>query len=166
MAHLLNWSGHFLENLVFSLTKNRKSQIRLFHNNVKNQISIRVFHWVCQFGFFTPVSIRVFAPYPLSPDWLIVRTRYSKPIKTYWPKTYRLHSFLADRDLDTARLGTASLSSAPYIMTKQTAKALKADTHGTLTLLVFNISGNMYLLNIRLGSLVNIRLCSLITYVG
>jgi len=50
----------------------------------------------------------------LSTDWLIVRTRYSKPIKTYWPKTYRLHSFLADRDLDTARLGTASLSSAPW----------------------------------------------------
>ncbi len=40
MAHLLNWSGHFLENSVISLTKNGKSQNQLFHNNVKNQISI------------------------------------------------------------------------------------------------------------------------------
>ncbi len=51
----------------------------------------------------------------LSPDWLIVRTRWSKPIKTYCKGPYHLHSFLADRDLDSARLVTASVSSAPYI---------------------------------------------------
>jgi hypothetical protein len=51
----------------------------------------------------------------LSHDWLIVRTRWSKPIKTYCKWPYRLHSFLADRDLDSARLGTTSLSSAPFI---------------------------------------------------
>ncbi len=52
----------------------------------------------------------------LSPDWLIVRTRWSKPIKTYCKRPYRLYSFLTDRDLDSARLKTASLSSAPYII--------------------------------------------------
>jgi hypothetical protein len=62
----------------------------------------------------------------LSPDWLIVRKRWSKPMKTYCKRPYCLHSFLADRDLDSARLETASLSSAPYMQQIPTATQILA----------------------------------------
>ena len=42
-----------------------KFLFRLFLKLNKISFSIRIFHWVCQFGFFTSVQIRVFAPFPL-----------------------------------------------------------------------------------------------------
>ena len=42
-----------------------QNMFRCFHCSYKIEISIWVFHSVCQFGFFTSVPIRVFAPYPL-----------------------------------------------------------------------------------------------------
>jgi len=38
---------------------------RFFLRFDKIEISIRVFHLICKFWFFTSVSIRVFAPFPL-----------------------------------------------------------------------------------------------------
>ncbi len=58
---------------------------------------------------------RLFSPEPTFwlIDWLY-KSDEVKPIETPWKRSYHLHSFLADRVLDSARIGTASLSSAPY----------------------------------------------------
>jgi hypothetical protein len=65
MAHLLYWFS-IIE--LFHSQKMRKAQNRFSHNRVKNKISIWVFHIVCQFGFFTSISIRAFAPFPFFKD--------------------------------------------------------------------------------------------------
>ncbi len=65
--------------------------------------------------FGSDILFRVFSPkatFCLT-DCLIASDEV-KPIKTLWKRSYRLHSFLVDCDLDTTRLGTASLSRAPW----------------------------------------------------
>ncbi len=54
---------------------------RLFLKFVKIEISIRLFHLVCQFGKFTPVLIRVFAPYPLQGMIMWVKVVQLKEVK-------------------------------------------------------------------------------------
>ncbi len=62
------WYIYLIDLVIFKKIRQSHSQKmgkipnRLFHNTVKNQISIQVFHGVCQFVFFTSVSIRLFAP--------------------------------------------------------------------------------------------------------
>ncbi len=56
----------------------------------KNGISIRVFHWVCQFWYFTSVSILVFTPSPLRNTGLMSQKLFFvllKKLKLLWLST-------------------------------------------------------------------------------
>ena len=54
---------------------------RLFLKVTKIEISIRVFHLVCLFGHFTPVPIRVFAPFPFRETSVFPRLKKILAIK-------------------------------------------------------------------------------------
>ena len=62
----LKWHLYLIIILHFGYLPDQtvKKPIRHFHIVTKVPISIRVFHLLCQFVFFTTVSIRVFAPFP------------------------------------------------------------------------------------------------------
>ena len=70
LSFIAKWPNRrFLSSAVFwhfSMLVSEKPEMffRFFHWCYKIGISIRVFHSVCNFGYFSPMQIRVFTPYP------------------------------------------------------------------------------------------------------
>ncbi len=98
--------------------------------------NVKLFNKICRFNltfklsffFLEPLFLYKFGSYLVQElclsnfastfgliDWLY-QSSEKKPTKTLWKKSYRLHWFLADQDFYSARLGTASLSRAPCII--------------------------------------------------
>ncbi len=96
-----------------------KEANRLFHPSDKIEISIRVFHLVCQIGHLSPVLIRVFAPYPY------LAHRPQEIGRTWlWGKLEKIARFEKLENLSSifqnglaflGRIGKASLSVFPDI---------------------------------------------------